>query len=167
MVELMASYLPPSEFMRQFKSVFDTDFAVFQKQQEKDANTLFEGIEYAFKKASATETTDALNHKPDTSALQIRLATFKSELEKYVGTNPTHNDFMLAKAYEIYDKSWGPFSNDKYCLISQQIIGLVQASAKKTSPFRLQDYAKGIYYHYKGKAPRRTYNLRDTSVDIR
>ena len=169
MVELMASDLPPSEFMRQFESVFGTDFAAFERQQKEDADTLFEGIEKAFKGASPLETTNALNHVNDpTSALQTKLAAFKSALEEYVLKNPTHNDFMLAKAYETYEKIWSPWSIDQLCLFSQQIIGLVQESAKKTSPFRLQDYAQGINYRGENnEASRRSYHLRDTSIDIR
>ena len=168
MVELMASYLPPSEFMRQFESVFGADFAAFERKQKEDADTLFEGLEDAFNGASPLETTNALNHVPDpTSALQTKLTKFKSVLEEYVGTNPNHNDFILAKSYEIYEENWNPWSNDKLCLFSEQLIGLVQASAKKTSPFRLQDYAQGIYYRSKNEQPARSYNLKGMALDIR
>lgn len=169
MVDLMARFLPPSEFIRQFESVFGTDFAAFERKQKEDAVKLFESLEDAFNSASSTEISNALDHVPGTSSvLHTKLAAFKLALEKYVLENPNHNDFFLAKAYEIYEKNWKLWAGDQRCLFSQQIIGLVQANAKKTSSFRLQDYAQGIYYRGENnEAAARGYNLRRTSVDIR
>lgn len=168
MVELMATYLPHAKFRHQFESVFGTDFVAFESKQKEDAVELFKGLEDAFNRASYYESNDVLNHVPGTtSALHTKLMAFKSAIEKYIVENPTHNNFIFAKAHEIYDKNWRSWSS-KLLLFSQQIIGLVQASAKKTSSFCLQDYAQGIYYRgEKNEASSRSYNLRRTSVDIR
>ena len=146
MAEEIAQYLDPREIARQFKNVFGPDFLAFLKQQEKEAGVLFEGLEAAFNGARRSELFNTLYQMPNTtSALQQKIAEFKTKLEDYVNkTRPLHNDFILAKAYEIYDKNWSPWSPDQLCLFSHQVIGLIQDSTLKTSKKRSMGIAAGV-----------------------
>lgn len=158
MVELIASYLTPEEFHHQFKMIFGDDFVAFKTKQKEDAEKLF-GLFGDF---------EAAFHGSSDILTQEQIPAFKITLENYLLENPTHNDFLLIKAYKIYEKNRGPQSNEALPLFSQYVIGFIQATAKITSPFRLQEYAQGIFYRAKkNEAPRRSYLLRDSTPDIR
>ena len=172
----IAQYLDPAEKARQFKNVFGPDFAAFLKQQEQEAESLFEGLEAAFNSATQTEVRNALDHVSNadgtTSALQQKIAEFKTKLEDYVAkTRPLHNDFILAKAYEIYDKNWSPWTGDQLCLFSQPVIGLIQETYLETSKKRSMDIAEGIYNRAqnidKDLPARRSLLLAGSTADIR
>lgn len=99
---------------------------------------------------SSAEITNALNHAFNAdgtaSVLQQKIAKFKTKLEDYVNkTRPLHNDFILAKAYEIYGKKLGLWTTDQFFLFSETVIGLIQKCALKTSKKRSMDIAEGIY----------------------
>ena len=169
----IAQYLDPTEIARQFKNVFGPDYAAFLKQQEKEAEALFEGLEAAFNGATPIEVRNALNQVPNTtSALQQKITEFKTKLEDYVNkTRPLHNDFILAKAYEIYDKNCSPWTGNQCCLFSQPVIGLIQERYLKTSKKRSMDIAEGIYNRAqnidKHLPARRSLLLAGSTTDIR
>ena len=147
MAKEIAQYLDPTEIARQFKNVFGSDFSAFLKQQERDAETLFAGLKAAFNNATPMEVQNALNQASNTtSALQQKIVEFKNKLEDYVNkTRPLHNDFILAKAYEIYDKKLWSRGHEQLCLFLRSVIGLIQESTFKTSKKRWMDICTGIY----------------------
>ncbi|OGT27158.1 MAG: hypothetical protein A3I77_00550 [Gammaproteobacteria bacterium RIFCSPLOWO2_02_FULL_42_14] len=172
----IAQYLDPAEKARQFKNVFRPDFTAFFKQQEQEAQSLFKGLVAAFNSATQTEMRNALNHVSNadgtTSALQQKIAEFKTKLEDYVAkTRPLHNDFILAKAYEIYDKNWSLWTDDQLCLFSQPVIGLIQETYLETSKKRSMDIAEGICNRAqnidKDMPARRSLLLAGSTADIR
>ncbi|OGT44538.1 MAG: hypothetical protein A3E82_06065 [Gammaproteobacteria bacterium RIFCSPHIGHO2_12_FULL_38_11] len=159
MVELIKQYLPYQEFSKQFKSVFGSDLKAFREKQKKDADKLFEGIVAVFNEVGVIEQSDGERsavHYARTPKIQNKLNAFKTKLIKYAKENEVHNDFILLKAYEIYQKNNG-FSLSVHAydgpwwreatrgMYVQEITRSAQAIAKITSLFRLQNYAQGIY----------------------
>src|SRR3990167_3748862 len=133
-------------------------------------------LDTAFNSATQTEMRNALNHVSNadgtTSALQQKIAEFKTKLEDYVAkTRPLHNDFILAKAYEIYDKNWSLWTDDQLCLFSQPVIGLIQETYLETSKKRSMDIAEGICNRAqnidKDMPARRSLLLAGSTADIR
>gem|GEM_PF-5793031 len=166
LVAFIQKYMDPAEFQRQWEEVFGPDYNDFLARQQTEATRLCGELEDAFKAASATDVTNALNRVANTSsALQDALNRFKDNLERYVGESRVHNPYILQRLFEIYDTP--TFDNwNKDCLLSQQAIGVAQ---KLSSARWLQHLSQGIFYLGQNELSRRSFGLRDSRrfVDIR
>lgn len=148
MAEEIAQYLDPAEIERQFKNVFGPDFSAFLKQQEKEAEALFEGLEAEFNGLSPEEVANAIApHEPNIPlALQQKIAEFQDKLETYAKTHLVHNPFILAKAYDIYDENWDLWPDSgRASLFTQQLMNLILKSCLETSKIWSMHIAEGIY----------------------
>lgn len=162
----------------QLQKIFPEGYDAHCKIQEREARQLFvdAGILDSdnkwcifFRDVSQTDLNNVVNHVPNTdSALHQRLARLDALLTDYARTHPFHNDYFLQLADEIYMKSFCPWSDDQCYLFSYHVINVIQREDAKTSLFRLKNHAQGIFYSVENnEAPRDSFLLRDTNIDIR
>ncbi|OGT41982.1 MAG: hypothetical protein A3F13_00985 [Gammaproteobacteria bacterium RIFCSPHIGHO2_12_FULL_40_19] len=122
----------------------------FLKEQETQARELFikAGIAVTFTKTGRPVL-------PTTLLTQEKVTLFKRLLSEYIRDAGTdihrlaHNPYIFQIAREIYEVlPWDSGNNAHYkqlCLFSQQILGEIQNSMKKTSHLWLKHSAEGIY----------------------
>ena len=153
--------MDPEEFQRQLKAAFakaltsekhaelkeqnasalDYHKAMLETQQ-KDAETLCDGLENIFKATPAAQFSRDASYTANTSseALQKAVSAFIERLADYLKSNPVYNPYILQQVYEIYDRLPSDFKRDLF--FSQNVIGGVQSLL----PARwLQHFAQGVY----------------------